>query len=211
MTKVYIFKIDKDFKNLFNYYINEIPLHLKEEVCRFKFIADKHRTLAGKLLIRFALCREGYNTDVLSKVKRDNFNRPYLNRDIDFNISHSGSYVVCSITNNGLLGVDIEFIQHIEIENYMHFFKGTEIFEIDNRMENFYRLWTQKEAICKAVGKGLSINLEDILIKGNKGIFMTDFWYLKKIDIHHEYMFCLACKDELNPKIINVDNYDLVI
>ena len=211
MTKVYAFKINQDFKKSYNFYLNEIPLNLRETIFKFRNVSDQYRSLVGKLLIRFALFQEGYDYDVLLKCKRDIYNRPYLNKQIDFNISHSGDYVICSITDKGTLGVDIERMESIKIEEFLFLFTESEIKGIDNRLDMFYHLWTQKEALSKAIGKGFGVNLKDILIENETGFFKADSWNLKLLDIDKNYMSHLAYKDNCEPKFHKVYNSDLII
>lgn len=211
MTKVYSFKINEEYKKSFKYYLNEIPINLRGVILNFRNISDQYRSLAGKLLIRFALFEEGYGKNILLSCKRDIHNRPYLNQQLDFNISHSGDYVICSITDNGRLGVDIEKMELIEIESFFFLFRESEIKEIDNQLENFYELWTQKEALSKAIGKGLSINLKDILIENGIGFYRTDFWKLKSLIFEEDYMFNLAYQDNFEPKFYRINNSDLII
>jgi len=211
MTKVYYFKINEDFKKSYKFYLNEIPFKLRKEVLKFRNISDQHRCLVGKLLVRFAMFREGYCHNVLLNYKRDFHNRPYLNKKIDFNISHSGEYIVCGISNNGLIGVDIERMESIEIESFLYLFNKSEIKIINNQLDMFYFLWTQKEALSKAIGKGLLVDLKDILIEYGVGSYGSDFWNLKSINIEDNYMFHLAYKDNSEPEFHKILNSDLFL
>ena len=84
---------------------------------------------------------------------------------ISFNVSHSGKHGLIAIAPNGLLGVDVEertdrrdFDRLIEAA-----FGPNE--QVDLRRERasgkfqlFYKLWTVKEALIKALGTGLSLD-----------------------------------------------------
>ena len=84
---------------------------------------------------------------------------------ISFNVSHSGRHGLIAIASGGRLGVDVEELagrrnlnllmdgvlgenEHREIAS-----KGG-----DDQLRSFFRLWTMKEALLKAQGKGLLID-----------------------------------------------------
>jgi phosphopantetheinyl transferase len=79
-------------------------------------------------------------------------------------ISHSGAYVACAIAEAGYLGLDIEVRRPRRWEDLTAtVFDGTERETIDAmaepaRLLRCYELWTLKEAILKAWGRGLSIS-----------------------------------------------------
>lgn len=210
MTKVYYYSISEDFKNSYESYLNEIPLKLRNEVLKFRNICDQHRCLVGKLMVRFALFQEGYDKNVLLNYNRDIHNRPFLSKKMDFNISHSGEYVVCGITDNGLVGVDIERMDSIEIESFLSVFTSSEIKKIDNRLDKFYILWTQKEALSKAIGKGLLVKFKEISLENGRGSYRGDYWNVKSFNIKENYMFHIACKDYSLPKFQEIFCSDLI-
>jgi 4'-phosphopantetheinyl transferase len=56
----------------------------------------------------------------------------------------------------------------------------------------FFRLWTQKEALIKANGKGLFIPLKTICINRNAAQIESEPWYLQEIPIAEKYICHLA-------------------
>lgn len=93
------------------------------------------------------------------------YGKPYLENPpfpLYFNISHSGEYVVFAFSRTGDIGVDIEKIDPKNIKKGMEklIFSEKELaffnnLPFDQKIEAFYRAWTQKEAILKADGRGL--------------------------------------------------------
>ena len=75
----------------------------------------------GRGLLSYGL-RKIYNIDVDFKSLVFNKNGrpklPNLSNNLDFNISHSGQFVVCAISNSIPVGIDIEKIKEIEIESF---------------------------------------------------------------------------------------------
>ena len=41
------------------------------------------------------------------EMKADHWGRPYLKQELDFNITHTGSYIAVAISENNRLGIDI--------------------------------------------------------------------------------------------------------
>ena len=82
----------------------------------------------------------------------------------EFNVSHSGDYILIGITTGAQCGVDIEGSRAGISEQSIgeSFFCPREIQWLRQTEKGFFRLWTIKEAILKAVGRGLSIRLSDV-------------------------------------------------
>ena len=94
-------------------------------------------------------------------IKEDVYGKPYLVGfpEIDFNISHSGKYVVLGIAYGKKIGIDIEQINHkIDLDLGQFVFSSYEHAQI-NSVYDFYRLWVKKEAYLKCQGKGFATDL----------------------------------------------------
>jgi len=90
-------------------------------------------------------------------------------RDLHFNWSHSGDYALIALAQDAMPGIDIE--QQREqvrvIEIAQRFFTPDEARELtactaDEREVMFFRLWCAKEAVLKAMGRGLAFGLERV-------------------------------------------------
>ena len=86
--------------------------------------------------------------------------------DIEFNMSDSGAHGLIAITPAGRIGIDVEersdkrdidglaeTVFGREEQDYVASATGRE------RVERFYRLWTMKEALVKALGTGLRLDV----------------------------------------------------
>jgi 4'-phosphopantetheinyl transferase len=127
------------------------------------------------------------------------FGRPLINDRIDFNISHSGDYVICAATDTGRVGIDIEKIRPIapdDFKNYMTADEWAAIKRSDKPRDTFYEYWTQKESIIKANGQGLSVPLNEIYIHASRAILYDERWVLRQISIAPDYKCHLATSEE---------------
>lgn len=89
--------------------------------------------------------------------------KPYLvNAPLQFNISHSGNYVFCGVSNQEI-GVDIQKIQgeHV-LRLAKRFFAEPECRALEAcrdeelRRKMFFRMWVRKEAYGKLIGDGIA-------------------------------------------------------
>ena len=184
---------------VWNHYFCTLPENIQNEIKRYQRWQDRQSRLIGKFLLREGLQHVGYNHNCLDTLSLDQYGRPFIDHKIDFNISHSEGYVVCAITDQGRLGIDIERITPIELsdfEKYMTSDQWEIIRKSGNSYKGFYDYWTIKESVLKADGRGFSIPLEHIRTKSKKAVLHDTIWFLKKIDIHSNYSCHLAMNNE---------------
>jgi len=90
---------------------------------------------------------------------------------IEFNVAHSGEWVVIAFARGGRVGVDVEKWREIEADQILgDFFRPEERQEwIEwpeaEREAAFFRAWTLKEAYLKALGTGLSKPLQSFRVR----------------------------------------------
>lgn len=82
---------------------------------------------------------------------------------IRFNLSHSGTMAAIAVMLDCNIGVDIEYMdpgfpameaaKHVLTEDELDLLQSC---QEEKRTETFYRLWTRREALLKAIGAGLS-------------------------------------------------------
>ena len=74
-----------------------------------------------------------------------------------FNLSHSGEWCVL-VKGESEVGVDIERMDDCHLDSAPAVFTPRELAWMnDHPAERFYQLWTWKESLIKAIGKGLSL------------------------------------------------------
>lgn len=91
--------------------------------------------------------------------------KPALDGGPHFNLSHTGALAALAVSDDGPLGIDIERRAEIEDAVARHSFSPAEYAALSRLpatewRAGFYRCWTRKEAIIKAVGLGLSMPLD---------------------------------------------------
>ena len=88
---------------------------------------------------------------------------------VDFNLSHAGDAVLVAVAAGQSVGVDVEEISSAPDTMALaeRFFAREEIDEIRSSPEGraaFFGCWTKKEAVVKAIGRGLSIPLDSFVV-----------------------------------------------
>lgn len=83
-----------------------------------------------------------------------------------FNVSHAGDLIVCAVSHDAQLGIDIESrgsgVDMRAITAHYCSVAEREFLWGATDAEPFYKLWTLKEAYAKACGQGLQLPLADI-------------------------------------------------
>lgn len=159
---------------------------------------QRQECLFGKLLLRKILNMYLPNKIDLRNIQYNQFGKPYIdNCKIDFNISHSGDYIVCAFANEMKIGVDIEKKREIDLNYYKEAMSNAEnvyINKSENSIDSFLKIWTCKESILKAEGIGLNYPLDkiNICVNSNIIIFNNNIWYINYINIDPQYYLCLA-------------------
>lgn len=192
-----------DLHPRFEYYLHQLPINMQEPILRFRDRRDAQRSLFGKLLLVKGLFLLGLSEHQLTDLNYTNYNRPYFSQYPDFNIAHSGEFVVCAISKTNKVGIDIEEVKPTVLNDFRYQFTGDEWTQIStsaNMLHEFYTLWTQKEAIIKASGEGLSIPLKKIHIANGKAAWDNQELYLYPLEISPSYRSHLATDTE-SPEI----------
>lgn len=190
-------------ENKFNEFLNLLPNDQSERNRRFVRWQDRHSHLLGRMLLKTGLEMHGFKESCLGDLNYCKFNRPYLKDNIDFNISHSGCYVICAIGEEVKLGIDVEKIYGVEFKDFKKVMTSEQWEEINHSecpSRAFFQYWTIKESVIKADGRGLSIPLQELHVKENMVVYDNSTWHLHQLSIDSEYCACLAT---------NVENVDI--
>lgn len=156
----------------------------KTRIARFLFSNDARTAMAGRLLIRYAVHKVlgiPYHDIQLARTKEG---KPYLVEPpgfkyppglegFNFNVSHSGDFVVLAAEGTHLLGADVMVTKPPNSGTVPDFFRlmtkqytTAEWADIrarpteDHQLNMFYRYWCLKEGYIKAVGIGLGMDLQ---------------------------------------------------
>lgn len=161
-----LYKIELlEYQELVSDLISMLSSSERDRANRYHFTKDKHRFVICRALLKFILAEHmDLEIDKII-IDIDANKKPYLAAypSVFFNISHAGDYALIAIAKSPV-GVDIEYMnKSFDYEEILpHVFSKTEIDKTNNRHFTFYKFWTRKEAIVKAIGKGINDDLPKI-------------------------------------------------
>jgi 4'-phosphopantetheinyl transferase len=203
LVLVYALNESKWSNRTFINYIEMLPICFRERILRFSNWQDAQASLLGKLLLKHILLtyQSKYTLDDINIASTG---RPYINDKFDFNITHSGSYVVCAYFDEGKVGVDIEIIKQIDIKDFKESFTEKEFRSIKSSTEvykSFYALWTIKEASIKADGRGLIIPLKNVEVQDGNVLIQNTKWFYKEVLFKSDYILHIATDKLILPSV----------
>ena len=196
-------KISEDIpEEVYKRSVSVLPDGLRQNHLKFRRWQDRASNLYGKILLLRGLEICGYGGVSLLNLGYTEFNRPFLPGTVDFNISHSGEYILCALADGSRVGIDIEEIKPVDFSDFTDLMSQEQwqtIMGSPNPLKAFFTFWAIKESIIKADGRGLSIPLNDITIAEDIAFYETR-WHLRELRIDKGYCASLATDHE-NPRI----------
>ncbi|MFN8578315.1 MAG: 4'-phosphopantetheinyl transferase superfamily protein [Candidatus Sericytochromatia bacterium] len=210
---IYCIKISNNLSKI-SYYKTLLNNEEIFKANRFYFEKDRDCYILARGKLRELL---GTILDINPKkieFKYNDFNKPFIDSNIKFNISHSKDYILIGFSNSHDIGVDIEYIKdNIKYKQLIYrFFSENEIKEFltipeQFQKEAFFNGWTRKEAYIKAIGKGLNISLNsfDVSLKDEEEIKIINIdgkkntiWKLYNLSCDKEYKSSFAINTSIN-------------
>ncbi|WP_108866610.1 4'-phosphopantetheinyl transferase family protein [Aquimarina aquimarini] len=193
----------------------DFPVKFYKKILRYRRWQDAQLSLLGRVLLDKG-CRNINRKINQEKIQYTAYGKPYVEEGgVKFNISHSGNMVVCVVTEGCEVGVDIEVVRDIDIHDFksqMTTLEWQKIISSQDSRNSFFEYWTQKEAVIKAHGMGLSIPLKSFEIDNNQTNIEGIDFFTKEINIDDGYRCYLAFDDQeamlgMRYNMINVDKY----
>lgn len=195
------------------YYLAYLSVEEQTRIRNYHRIEDRQRALLGVLTVLYMFRQYYPNVEALKWYRRDKRGRPYVEASSvwqgDFNISHAGSWIVCTMTAKGKVGVDIEELRPLDVavalaclttKEYILLLQQTKA----DRWTFFYERWTRKEAIGKAIGTGLLTPVHLLASEANNN------WAIRHYRIDETHIACVcASANELPGQVIYMKDVEI--
>lgn len=150
--------------------------HERRELAdKFRYEDDRKRCLCADMLVRRMLSEVSGTAPENITFTKEARGKPHASVPFDFNLSHSGEYVLCCVSN-APCGADIEQIKPFRAGLVARFCSDSEATFIwggdkpdsdtvqdTDICRRFYTVWTAKEAYVKMTGTGISVDLKSII------------------------------------------------
>ncbi len=145
-----------------------------ERANRFKFEKDRSLFVISRALLYHSM---SHLTGIRNwRLRLGRHGKPEIisaegEPSVHFNLSHTAGLVACAISHSYAVGIDLEATdRNFDFSSIAErFFSQSErqylrACAVTGRSEAFFRIWTVKESVMKAIGDGLSIPLADITV-----------------------------------------------
>lgn len=165
--KIYLVKnIDTFDKSFVEKCITFFPKWRKEKMLRYKHLKGQIQCGLGYVLLIHALREEGVFKE-MPEFSYNEHDKPFLKNYPGwyFNISHSKT-AVCCVLSRKEIGIDIEEVGEYKESLAAYICNDKELESLhdsENKADDFYKLWTRKEAVFKMIGSGITNDIKDIL------------------------------------------------
>jgi 4'-phosphopantetheinyl transferase len=161
-------------------------------------------TLAARLMVLDYLRGKGLPDQPWQKYPHG---KPQTQSGLHFNISHSQQNVVVAFHNSDI-GIDIEVVRKVNHPSFKRVFGHEELSYIGRSDERFFELWTRKEALIKADGRGFSLPVNQINSLETPVEINQKLWHWQAINFNTSSVVShIACQDRLAQ--VEVKNYEL--
>lgn len=186
-----------------------LPAPLQKRLQAIRHPGNQARTCAGWWLLQSVLPREFQN---LTALQRTTQGKPYLLNGPAFNLSHSGRMIGCVLDSYTEASVGIDIEQHDRLDWY----RLRQYLQLDYPAETtfsqktVYNRWTQREAIVKATGMGISqlksVRQTAVSQSGQAVIHPTDEpWYYRSLETQPGYSLSVAASRPLSLTLHYID------
>lgn len=172
-----------------------LPLSVKTEVMRFRKQEDRWTRVFGKALLKEQLAAFGFDPYVIAALQKGNSGKPFLPIALEFNLSHSGEWVVCAASKACIVGIDIEKISDTAPSEIREYLTPGELIALDrsqNQASCLIQIWTRKEAVLKGDGRGIGSGLGQVDTTNKPVAIGEKLWYIQDILLDRNYHCSLA-------------------
>ena len=185
MVEVYLLKLTDRLDEPAEKFLHLFTEERREKILRYKFAADRNRTIFAELLVRSVIAKKISRPIEEILIERDFCGKPHVvDGNLEISLAHSENWAVCSV-GEVPSGVDVEEDFSDALAVAKNFFLPQEyqkLCELDGRAraEKFLCLWTIKESFVKFIGRGIdetfsAIDAEEIL-SGQSSIVGKNFF-----------------------------------
>ena len=210
---LYTFLSKEFYDTAFSDQLKTFPSEYSTRIKKFRRWQDQQASVFGRILLMHGLSKY-YGIEIgTCDILINDDGKPYVNdHTVEFNISHSGELVVCAFSKTQTVGIDVEQMNDIQIEDFYWQMTGHEKVMVQNSKDPkhaFYKYWTQKEAVLKANGKGLSIPLKSFQIIESQTQLQSTKWLVTQLDIHPAYSAHIATQQSTDYNIQSLDHTEM--
>jgi 4'-phosphopantetheinyl transferase len=163
----------------------------RAKAARFHRESDQCSSIAARGALRILLSAyTGMRATGIEFVYSENGKPHVAETDVEFNVSHSGDWVVLAFGRNRAIGVDVERIRpEMDVmpvsSRYFTPDESVLIGRAEDRQAAFFHFWSRKEAYVKATGSGLFRELSNFSVPFDD--VEKDGWFFHRLEAGTAY------------------------
>ncbi|MDR3696120.1 4'-phosphopantetheinyl transferase superfamily protein [Mucilaginibacter sp.] len=173
---------------------------------RFLHRHDSDRFIISRGAIKLIMGRYLNCKPALIEIKTGENKKPYIkDSPLFYNLSHSGDWIILAVSDSAI-GIDTEMVSSTfgfsDVINEYFSPEESRFINEEKSTERFFMLWTRKEALAKATGKGLDDDLKFIpsldgqhYLKGNI-LSSSNNWTINSFLLDNNYFASAATSDK---------------
>ena len=163
---------ETQFKSL----LNCLPEHWHPSVLKYLREEDRILSAAAKWLLYLGLQKHKFPVNVVFEN-----GRPVTESDsVGVSVSHTPGFVACAINDAGAVGIDVERIRPVVPADFKSVLTSGELVLLEgNPLQSdtrFFDIWTRKESIAKACGRGMYVNFASFAAHDSMVIAEGNSW-----------------------------------
>lgn len=165
--------------------LQNLPEERRQKALRYLREEDRLRSIGSSFLIMRTVGNQ--------KLQYGEYGKPFVPGK-NFNVSHSGNYVVMAESQNPV-GVDIEeIVGEYQSELAEICLTQREKIWVGKSLTRFFILWTRKESLLKCAGTGFFTEPNQIDVLTSPVLFMGKFYRFSDI-LFDNYVIAVAKKN----------------
>ena len=197
-VKVYCFDLpvgglnDEEIK----IHLESLPPLMQQRISAYKDRLDRQLRIMGKLMLQQLIKDFGLDKHLdLSQIQYSKYNQPFFNSDLFFSTSHAGNKVICAASKTKKTGVDIEKVAPRDLNEFINLLSDQELVKIQKNPDplmEFYKCWTKKEALSKAMGIGVNNDFMDGSNSQKKNLAKEKSYLFYELAVSTDYVAMLV-------------------
>lgn len=175
-------------------WLAQLPPERRAQISRWTDPQARHRSLIGSRLLAHGLRRLGFAGDVLATLRYPAQSRPELALPVDFSVSHCAGRIVCALSCEGAVGMDVEALGDLHAADFRLYLSPAERAWAGRSTRRFYEVWTRKEAVVKAASaRGLrDLAQVDTAVGECLATFQGQRWHTCRVPVGRRHVAHVA-------------------
>lgn len=184
--------------------LSPIPPYYRDRLASMQSDRARRQTRAGLWLLEQLLVDAGEPIERLTDLGFSGDGRPTLAAGPSFNISHSRGLVVCALSHELTVGIDVEVRNQRVPPRLAGATSRDERAAVRAVPSAFFDYWSAREATIKASGRVGLGRLKRVSLSPGFARVDGEHWHLRPLSLASDYAGCLATSAPVSSTAIRI-------